>query len=95
MFKICFISDLVKINFGDKVKMFQTLSFMYLFWYKYQSDIAQRPIPVFTNIQHKLFEKIHPDMKRITYTLTLCSKFVGTLFLRAQRFVEAYCKSTI
>ena len=55
----------------------------------------QRPIPVFTNIQHKLFEKIHPDMKRITYTLTLYSKFVGTLFLRAQRFVEAYCKSTI
>ena len=34
-------------------------------------------------------------MKRITYTLTLYPKFVGTLFLRAQRFVEAYCKSTI
>lgn len=55
----------------------------------------QRPISVFTNIQHKLFEKTHPDMKGITYTLTLYSKFVGTLFLCAQRFVKAYCKSTV
>ena len=88
-------------HFDKLFDLIQFLLFLYLYLLCIYFDInikvisLQRPIPVFTNIQHKLFEKIHPDMKRITYTLTLYPKFVGTLFLRAQRFVEAYCKSTI